>query len=297
MRVAVTLCILLSARAARPAGWEMDGQMALALPAGDIHLPLLSPALRATAGKTLGKMTDGPRCAPAEGVVQHLIVVVQENHSFDSYFGRWCQAPAGSAPTCTETPGCCEAAPAGHAPVTLDDDENGAFDPPHTRACELSAMDDGRMDRYTKGGACSDPRTFAIADPDGPVASTLALAAQGAIADRYFQSGAAFLSTVRDAVRRSPLQDSTLLLIVYDESGGFFDHVAPPPASAADGQPYGPRVPLIALGKMVKPGYVSHRFMEHSAIVSYIAETFSLADPGGRANHELADAIRDLYAP
>jgi len=49
---------------------------------------------------------------PAAPVIPHLVVIVQENHTFDNYFGSWCTAPAGSNPTCNDGPGCCEAAPA-----------------------------------------------------------------------------------------------------------------------------------------------------------------------------------------
>src|SRR6476660_6619853 len=79
---------------------------------------------------------DGP--CPATPV-RHLVVVVQENHTFDTYFGRYCTAAAGSAPTCTTGPSCCEAGPAhepsGAAPIVLDDTTNGARDPDHTQAC------------------------------------------------------------------------------------------------------------------------------------------------------------------
>jgi phospholipase C len=55
-----------------------------------------------------------------------------------------------------------------------------------------------------------------------------------------------------------------------DESGGYFDHLAPPAASSVDGQPYGARVPLLALGRFARKGHVSHAIMEHSSIVKFI---------------------------
>src|SRR5690242_15192511 len=84
---------------------------------------------------------DGP--CPASKI-NHLIVIVQENHSFDSYFGQYCTAAVGSAPSCNQGPACCEAGPAtdpsGAAPVVLDDRENSAFDPDHTQDCELAEI-------------------------------------------------------------------------------------------------------------------------------------------------------------
>ncbi len=68
-----------------------------------------------------------------------------------------------------------------------------------------------------------------------------------------------------------------LVLVTWDESGGYFDHVAPPTgtsANAVDGQAYGPRVPLLALGYGAAGGTVSHAQLEHSSIVKFIEWNF-----------------------
>ncbi len=44
---------------------------------------------------------DGP-CPVSK--IDHLVVVIQENHTFDNYFGKYCTAAAGSAPSCTDGP-------------------------------------------------------------------------------------------------------------------------------------------------------------------------------------------------
>src|SRR5256885_6739433 len=84
-------------------------------------------------------------CAGACSAIEPLVFVVQENHSFDNYFGGWCTAAPGSNPSCTSGPSCCEAMPAtepatGAAPATLDDDTNADYSPDHTQACELAEM-------------------------------------------------------------------------------------------------------------------------------------------------------------
>src|SRR5579875_451873 len=61
------------------------------------------------AGADAGACTTPP-CATTK--IEHLVVIVQENHTFDAYFGRWCTAAPGSNPSCTQGPGCCEAGPA-----------------------------------------------------------------------------------------------------------------------------------------------------------------------------------------
>jgi phospholipase C len=82
--------------------------------------------------------------------------------------------------------------------------------------------------------------------------------------------GVAFVSRVVRDVLASPQASSTLVLLTYDESGGYFDHVAPPPVSDVDAQPYGARVPTLAIGRFARQGYVSHAVMEHSSIVKFI---------------------------
>src|SRR5262249_6797338 len=100
--------------------------------------------------------------------IHHLVVAVQENHTFDAYFGRYCKAEPGSAPSCNRGPDCCEAGPAtdptGARPVVLDDFANGSFDPDHNYECMVSEINGGKMDRFVHG-PCAEPRTFAYASP------------------------------------------------------------------------------------------------------------------------------------
>ncbi len=367
---------------------------------------------------------DGP--CPASKI-DHLVVVIQENHTFDTYFGQYCTAAAGSAPACTQGPGCCEAGPAqdpsGASPIVLDDTTNGAYDPDHEQSCELTEADGGAMDHYVVGvTGCADPRNFAYADPT-VIQPYRSLATGGALADRYFQSisgqsssndmylaraqfvfldnafkpdaigqacstipnamsfpgptigdllddahvswafyaegyqaavdaskhdtcahpaadctlgislypcifdpsdvpfdyyanladnakvlrdyaqfakdlngdtlpqvvylkglgdhtehpgeyvtisdGEKFVGDVIDAVQASDYGPDTLVLVTWDEGGGFFDHVAPP-GTGSDGQPYGTRVPLLAIGPFVTAGTISHVAMEHSSIVKFV---------------------------
>ena len=150
--------------------------------------------------------------------IEHVVLIVQENHTFETYFGTYCQAMAGSNPTCTAGPACCEGAPydpstrlfiepRGANAVVLDDNPaNGAsnfsHDHDHGQACELLQIDSGAMDRFVSGttGAsstcfgvgpnCSDPTNWALASGSkatDPVNYYWSLAAGNALADRYFQ--------------------------------------------------------------------------------------------------------------
>jgi phospholipase C len=82
--------------------------------------------------------------------------------------------------------------------------------------------------------------------------------------------GETFVQSVINTVEASPYAASTLILITWDESGGYFDHVAPPAMSTVDNEPYGPRIPLIAVGPFAAKGVVSHVQMEHSSVVTFL---------------------------
>jgi phospholipase C len=86
----------------------------------------------------------------------------------------------------------------------------------------------------------------------------------------HLGDGVDFVHRTVDAIKGSPVAAHTLILLTWDESGGFYDHVRPPATSAVDHQPYGPRIPLLAIGPFARSGSVSHQVMEHSSIVRFI---------------------------
>ena len=80
-----------------------------------------------------------------------------------------------------------------------------------------------------------------------------------------------------DALASSPLWDRSLLVIVYDENGGFYDHV-PPPVTADDDPGmfgrYGVRVPAIIVSPWVEPRTVSSTVFDHTSIIKTILLRF-----------------------
>jgi phospholipase C len=104
------------------------------------------------------------------------------------------------------------------------------------------------------------------------------------------RNGQVLLGQIYDALRTSPNWSRTLMIIVYDEWGGFMEHVAPPvkPVSAAeqavgnDGR-LGFRVPCMLLGPRVRQNYVSRYPFDPSSIHQLIAWRFGLDPLGARA--------------
>jgi len=87
--------------------------------------------------------------------------------------------------------------------------------------------------------------------------------------------GEMFLASVYEALVASPQWKNMLVIITYDEHGGFFDHVAPPTTDdddAADGfGQLGFRVPCILVGPWVKQGVQSTVF-NHGSWLKLVCE-------------------------
>jgi phospholipase C len=91
------------------------------------------------------------------------------------------------------------------------------------------------------------------------------------------KDGQDLVLAVYDALAASPQWDRSLLVIVYDENGGFYDHVPPP--QAADDEPgmfgrYGVRVPAIIVSPWVEPCAVSSTLFDHTSIIKTILLRF-----------------------
>jgi phospholipase C len=104
-----------------------------------------------------------------------------------------------------------------------------------------------------------------------------------------------------------------LFVIVWDEGGGFYDHVPPPAAVVPDDIPpdihvppdqpggfdrYGFRVPCLAASPYAKPGHVSSVVYDHTSILATIELKWNLPALTRRdaAASPLTDFI-DLTAP
>jgi phospholipase C len=103
--------------------------------------------------------------------------------------------------------------------------------------------------------------------------------------------GETFLASVVKAVGASPNWNKTLLVIVYDEHGGYFDHVPPPVALSPDVIPpvvqpgestyegfarYGFRVPSVVVSPYAKRDYVSHTVYDHTSILAMVERKWNL---------------------
>lgn len=95
------------------------------------------------------------------------------------------------------------------------------------------------------------------------------------------RNGQAFIATIYEAIRRSPQWNRCLMVVFYDEHGGFHDHVNPP---ESQGDPrggeafgrFGFRIPGLVIGPLVKRGHVFHEVLDHSSVPGLISRVFDL---------------------
>ncbi len=102
--------------------------------------------------------------------------------------------------------------------------------------------------------------------------------------------GEALIKATYEAIRNSPVWPTSLLIITWDEHGGFFDHVAPPNAQPPDDSTlddpfnvngftfdqYGVRVPAIVISPLIAKNVIDHRRYDHSSIPATLEALFGL---------------------
>jgi len=85
--------------------------------------------------------------------------------------------------------------------------------------------------------------------------------------------GEAWTAGVIGGLMASPIWATSAILLTWDESGGFYDHVPPP---QVDDMGYGFRVPMIVVSPFAKRHFVDHEVMDHTSILKLIATNWGL---------------------
>ena len=91
-------------------------------------------------------------------------------------------------------------------------------------------------------------------------------------------TGPSWVASIVNAVGKSSYWDSTAVVILWDDWGGFYDHVAPPEPRNWQGGP-GFRVPMLIVSPYVKP-HVEHTQYEFGSILRFIEDNWSLGTLG-----------------
>jgi phospholipase C len=103
--------------------------------------------------------------------------------------------------------------------------------------------------------------------------------------------GPAWVAAVVNAIGKSSYWNSTAIVIVWDDWGGFYDHEPPPFFDRAGG--LGLRVPMIVVSPYVTAGTISHTQYEFGSILKFVEGTFNLGSLG--TTDARATSIGDMF--
>ena len=98
-------------------------------------------------------------------------------------------------------------------------------------------------------------------------------------------AGDRHIATVVDALRKGPQWERMLVIVAFDENGGWWDHVAPP-----KGDRWGPgtRVPAIVISPFARKGEVDHTIYDTGSIARLITRRWGLEKLPGLVERERA---------
>jgi phospholipase C len=128
-----------------------------------------------------------------------------------------------------------------------------------------------------------------------------------------------FLVTTINHLMRLPTWSSTAVIISYDDSDGWYDHVLAPVVSPSNdpaldalagpgncGRPaqgaylgrcgYGPRLPLLVISMYAKPNFVDHSLTDQSSVLRLIEDNWSLGRIGDQSMDAMAGSLQTMFS-
>ena len=143
---------------------------------------------------------------------------------------------------------------------------------------------DGRMahiEQFFTDAAVGNLPHFALVDPYTDYSEE----------DGDISIGEAYAARIIEAVLTSPNWSHTVMFLVYDEHGGWYDHVPPRPAVRPDDVPpeimspphqpggydyTGFRVPCVVISPFAKRNFVSHVVHDHTSLLKFVETKWNL---------------------
>ena len=104
-------------------------------------------------------------------------------------------------------------------------------------------------------------------------------------------AGTTWLDGFIKQIQASPVYQKAAIIVIWDSSGGWYDHVPPPQVDP--GQGFGMRVPMLVISPFAKKGFISHVQMDDVSILRFIQETFGL--PSLNARNGQSSDLSDMF--
>jgi phospholipase C len=128
-----------------------------------------------------------------------------------------------------------------------------------------------------------------------------------------------FLVATINELMKSPEWNQVAIIIAYDDSDGWYDHVMPPilnqsqtkydvftgSGSTGTNSPlggyqgcagYGPRLPLLVISPFAKQNFVDHTITDQSSILRFIEENWKLGRIGNSSFDAFAGSLVNMFA-
>ncbi len=127
-----------------------------------------------------------------------------------------------------------------------------------------------------------------------------------------------YIVHIVNAIMRSAYWHDTAIILTYDDSDGWYDHVAPPivngsaipgvdaysgPGKCGTPEPgayqgrcgYGPRLPLLVMSPFARVNYVDHTVTDQTSIIRFIEDNWSLGRIGDHSFDAKAGPLDGLF--
>jgi phospholipase C len=103
--------------------------------------------------------------------------------------------------------------------------------------------------------------------------------------------GESLIKQTYEAIRNSPYWNESMLIVTWDEHGGFYDHAVPPAAKAPGDtslndpnnrngftfEQYGPRVPAVVISPLIARNVIDHRLYDHASVPRTVEKIFGMS--------------------
>lgn len=103
-------------------------------------------------------------------------------------------------------------------------------------------------------------------------------------------TGPRWVTKVVDALGTSKYWNSTAIVLLWDDWGGWYDNVPPPQVNYTS---LGMRVPMIVISPYAKPGYVSHTHYDFGSVLKFVEQSFELGSLG--TTDATAHSMQDMF--
>jgi phospholipase C len=132
---------------------------------------------------------------------------------------------------------------------------------------------------YVNGNIVGDPAQILKDIPGGKLPSVSWVIPTGLASDHAREtdgSGPSWVASIVNAIGKSACWNNTVILITWDDWGGWYDHVKPPAATRYGYYEIGFRVPLLVISAYTPQGYVSNVDHSFGSILRFVETAYGL---------------------